>query len=265
MISQGLPSGSSTASAAGADSSTNAATSTDKSTNEARCARAVDVVGPEPGPNMGSELRTRRNRWQPVAEAAARDQFVVSKEDIPMALNWDHIKWLKRTVPAGEPLVLMKCFRPNDPKDGTAKVMTFDGIYEKTVPLASLDLSPKSFTWNAPVFESKLSAFDLAKEAHKDDKDAVAGWREMYDKYSKCQVEATGQCMAAEKKVASGPPRVDMEEAKAKACSAASDKVYDGCLGKGGRAKFDKLSAEVHALSLKRDAALDAQMHEKLK
>lgn len=242
-----------------------AAAPSGKSVNQQRCDRAVKVAGPAPGANQGSELRTRKNRWQPVVEAAARDQFVVAKQDVEMAINWDNTKRLKRSVPAGEPLLLFSCFLPDDPKNGTATVITLDGVFEKKLPIASLDLSPTSFTWNAPVLESKLSAYDLAKEAHADDKQAVAGWKELYKKYSECRIQATGQCMAAEKRIAQGPPRVDLEEAKAKACRAASDKVFDGCLGNGGRAKFDRLSADVNALSLKRDAAWDAAMHAKLK
>ena len=219
----------------------------DKTPYEQLCARTVDKAGPNLGPNEGDTPRSLKKRWQPVVLAAGRDQFVVSRVAVDVSINYDHTKWLRRTIPAGEPLLLSQCYSPTQ-----VRVRTIDGVFEKPVDISSLDLVPTSFHWDAPAPPKKSTVSQRISDAHSDDIAAIAGLRPLIDKNSECSVEATGQCMAAEKQVAAGPPRADLAAAKQRACDAAVDKVFARCMGKAEQKRLQQLSLQLELRTEKR-------------
>lgn len=230
-----------------------------KTPYEQLCARTVDEAGPEPGPSEGDSPRALKKRWQPVVMAAAPTQFVAAKVALEVSHNYDHTKWLRRTIPAGEPLLLEDCFSQTE-----VRVRSIDGLFVKPVAITSLDLAPATFQWEVPPPPKKTTATARISDSHPDDVAAIDGLRALIDKRGECQVEATGQCMAAEKKIEQGPPRVDLAAAKQRACDAAVDKVFARCMGKAEVKRLDQLTLDLEKRTAKRVADLHAALRLKL-
>jgi hypothetical protein len=226
---------------------------------EALCARTIDKAGPKPGPNLGDNPARRRKRWRPVLQAATREQFVTAKVDIQMSTQYDNRYWIRRTIPAGEPLLLLSCYSKK-----SMEVLSIDGMYEDDVDLDKLDLEPAIFSWKTlPPLEVK-GAMNVINESHPDDKATIPGLAALQQKYDDCSMKATGACMAAEKQVKEGPPRADLDAATAAACDKAVGQALKGCMGDADKQRLYAAADKLKELTAARDAKFDQDMHAKL-
>lgn len=231
------------------------------------CARSAEAIGPahdEKGDD--TTLRGRRVVWRPVLQGAQRAQFVTltAPKKVSFTKNDDE-RIPPHEIAPGEPLLILSCTTYGGE---WVRLLTVDGIYDVSVRADEVVLDPPAFIWPpsiAPVLPAEGAPPKVViGQAHPEDRAQVAGLDALQTKYGDCSVLATGECMAAEKKVLEGPWRADRDAAKRKACDAAADKVWAKCMSKAERKAHADGAKQVRALTEKRERAYFAEMKAKL-
>lgn len=241
------------------------------------CARTAEAAGIT-WPDDTKHSRTARMRYfREIIAAAPRAQFV-SVTTPTFASYQEGSDQYTRTIPAGEPLLLLSCTwkeLTGGREYQSAQLLAMDGVLETTINLltierpdaaAAYDLEPAAFVFDPASIVGTprdASASVIYNEGHPDDRAKAPTLESLHKQAGECALKATGACMAAEQEVAAGPWRADLEAAKDRACAAAVKRERGKCMKAADAKTYDKLIDELWAQSRAREQAYLAGLVEK--
>lgn len=234
------------------------------------CARTAEAAGTT-WPDATTHSRTARLKaFREIIAAAPRDQFIATTAPVTASYT-ESSTVFTRTIPAGEPLLLLSCTWKDltgGREYSSARLLSVDGVVETSLNILALhdkpevaatyDLQPAAFAFDpATVIGTPrdASASTIYAEGHPDDIATLPKLAPLHQQAGECALKATGACMAAQQEVEAGPWRADLEAAKAKACDDAVRRARPKCMRPADAKAYDKLIDQLWGLSRTREQA----------